>query len=179
MDDDVVEGQDAAGRSLTRAASKKRSSASNSPARIGVQAGLEGIRVGTSARKPRRPRLIPSRGTPELARARAAPSRVPSPPTVMTRSQTLAHGGGLTVPEVRPHSAVRVAGQGVEPDLRARRWRRHPARCCDGTERVFGGLALLGDDANGGERAGYGDEGGFHGGDDRRKARGRKQRWSP
>ena len=42
-----------------------------------------------SARKPKPPRLTPSSGTPEKARSRAAPSRLPSPPTTITRSHSL------------------------------------------------------------------------------------------
>ena len=42
-----------------------------------------------SARKPKPPRLTPSSGTPEKARSRAAPSKLPSPPTTITRSHSL------------------------------------------------------------------------------------------
>ena len=66
--------------------SRMRSSSSNRPAMTSSRRSV--ISAGMmSARKPSRPRLIPSSGTPCSTSERAACKNVPSPATTMTRSQ--------------------------------------------------------------------------------------------
>jgi CRP-like cAMP-binding protein len=71
---------------LTMASSKKRFSVIKSPS--STTPTFFSISSGEiSVKNPKRPRFTPSTGTPCLAKLRAAPSMLPSPPTTITRSQ--------------------------------------------------------------------------------------------
>ena len=173
MDDDVVEGQE------RRVAVDPRR---EEEALLGIelsgqdggQAGIEGV-GGEVGEKAETAQIDPQQGDPRAGQGPGGAEQGAVPADGDDQVAGPPHGDGIQG-QVSGFGG-QGRGQGVEPD-------REPAlaqargQVLDGLAGL-GGLALLGDDADGREGAGPGRGGGFHGADDRRKGSGRKQRRLP
>jgi hypothetical protein len=89
--------------------SNMRSSAEYSPSST---ASIDGTRslAAMSVRKPRRPRFTPTSGTPRSAMRRAQESKVPSPPTTITRSARAGSASMGSVSSAAVREAPAVSG---------------------------------------------------------------------